>query len=184
MQDIVAGNAQRAEQQRSRKTCAVFAGGAVKHQRRAVVQQVAKESRIHRSGLAREAAVGLAHQRHRFGFGGFGTLRHQGLHAVHHRGFDGQRQRGEAVHIGRQRGTFGHATKVDAVRHAQALQCGSVLRRECREVVRAVHAPQAHAATVQTGEAAEVAEVGGALQQAGGYGEGVGQGRHGQHCRA
>ena len=68
--DIVAGHAQRAQQQRGGEPGAVFACSAVEDQGRGLVDQVLEKACVDRCASECEEAVGLAHQLDGLGFGG------------------------------------------------------------------------------------------------------------------
>ena len=169
-------HAERVEQQRGGETGAVLASGAVEHHRRGLLQQVAEKTRIGGRSLGHKGAVGLAHQFHRLGLGRHLTAREEGLHAHHHGGLDRERHGGGTRHRAGQGGALCDSPEVQAVREPQGLQRAVVVGREAGEVVGAEDLTGAHAPAVQTGVAAEVAEVGSALQN--GRGE-RGSGDHG-----
>ena len=83
---------------------------------------------------------------------------------MHHGGFDSQRQRSHAGHIRRQRLTLAGTAEVDAVCEPQGLKCAQIGWAQTREVVGAVDPAQANAPAFEAYMAADVAEVGGALQ--------------------
>ena len=83
-------DAQRGQQQRCRKTRAVFASGAVKHLRCGLLQQMLHEPAISARVAIHKVAVGLAHHRHSVFGGGHHALRGQRLHARHDGRLDGQ----------------------------------------------------------------------------------------------
>jgi len=160
--DDVVGHAERVQDQRAGETGAVLAGGAMNHQRRAVLEQMREQRAEARRVVMYIAAIGIAHDLQRVARRQRGTVGSPRAQRRNDGRLDRQRMDRDLGNAAQRCCALLGAAKIERAFEAQPAQHLDIGVGEMAEMVGAEDLPPAHDATIAGGIAAKVAEIAGA----------------------